>query len=303
MISALIIATGKTKSKDNVDPKKMIGSITAVERVKISLEQAGINKIVVVGAEDDKFKSLHQYSNITYLSVSKEAEMIDSVKTGLEYLKGKCKKALIVYVDVPMFAVSTIKALAAGKSDVCIPSYEGFLGHPLMLSHSFFDEVINYKGENGLKGAIDHSDLRKEVIEVDDPGVTADIQKDKTYKNLLKSHDASKLRLSVQLELGKEKIFFDREACRLLNLIDEQGSLSKACAYMKISLNKGRTIIGKIEEQLGCQIIKTQQGGANGGYSSTTHFAKTLMQKFDNFSKEADEVLSQLFKKHFDNIE
>lgn len=69
MISALIIATGKTKSKDNVDPKKMIGSITAVKRVKISLEQAGINKIVVVGAEDDKFKSLHQYSNITYLSV------------------------------------------------------------------------------------------------------------------------------------------------------------------------------------------------------------------------------------------
>ena len=303
MISALIIATGKTKHKDSFEPKKIIGSITAVERIKISLEQAGINKIVVVGAEEDKFKSLHQYSNITYLSVPKESEMIDSVKTGLKYLKDKCQKSLIVYVDVPMFAVNTIKALADGKADVCIPSYEGFLGHPLMLSQSFFDEVINYNGENGLKGAIDHSDLKKEVIEVDDSGVTADIQKDKTYKNLLKSHDASKLRLSAQFELGKEKIFFDREACRLLNLIDELGSLSKACKYMKISLNKGRTIINRIEDQLGCQIIKTQQGGVNGGYSSTTDFAKTLMQNFENFSKEADEILSQLFKKHFDNIE
>ena len=72
---------------------------------------------------------------------------------------------------------------------------------------------------------------------------------------------------------------------------------------MKISLNKGRTIINRIEDQLGCQIIKTQQGGVNGGYSSTTDFAKTLMQNFENFSKEADEILSQLFKKHFDNIE
>lgn len=302
MISALIIATGKTKSKDFFEPKKIIGSITAVERVTISLEQAGIDSIVVVGAEDDKFRSLSQNSNITYLSVPKDSEMIDSVKTGLEYLKGKCRKALIVYVDVPMFSVSTISALSEGTADVCIPSYEGFLGHPLMLSSSFFDEVIGYKGENGLKGAIDHSDLKKEIIEVDDPGVTADIQKDKTYKNLLESHDASRLRLSVQLELAKEKVFFDREACRLLNLIDELGSLSKACVYMKISLNKGRTIISRIEDQLGCHIIKTQQGGRNGGYSSTTDTAKTLIQNFENFSREADEILDQLFEKHFSNM-
>lgn len=303
MISALIIATGKTKHKDNFEPKKIIGSITAVARVTISLEQAGINSIVVVGGEDDKFKSLNQNSNITYISVPKDSEMIDSVKAGLEYLKGKCQKALIVYVDVPMFAVNTIKALSKGTADVSIPSYKGFLGHPLMLTHSFFDEVINYSGDNGLKGAIDHSDLRKEIIEVDDPGVTADIQKDKTYKNLLESHDASKLRLSVQLELGKEKLFFDKEAYSLLNLIDELGSISKACVYMKISLNKGRTIISRIEEQLGYQIIKTQQGGVNGGYSSTTDAAKTLMHSFGNFSREADDVLNQLFKKHFNNIE
>ena len=302
MISALIIATGKTKYKDSFEPKKIIGSITALERVKISLEQAGIDNIVIVGSKDDKFKSLNQYSDITYLSVPKEAEMLDSVKAGLKYLKGKCQKALIVYVDVPMFSVNTVEALSKGKADVCIPSYKGFLGHPLMIRQSFFDEVINYDGENGLIGAIDNSDLRKEIIEVDDPGVTADIQRDKTYKNLLKSHDASKLRLVAQLELGKEKVFFNKEACRLLNLIDEMGSLSKACEYMKISLNKGRTIINKIEDQLKCEIIKTQQGGVNGGYSTTTDCAKTLMEKYENFSKEADEVLDQLFEKHFDGI-
>ena len=53
MTAALIIAAGKTDRKDRFSPEKQIGRITAIERVVLLFKLAGIQRIVVVGDEEE----------------------------------------------------------------------------------------------------------------------------------------------------------------------------------------------------------------------------------------------------------
>ena len=94
-------------------------------------------------------------------------------------------------------------------------------------------------------------------------------------------------------------MFYDDDVHHLLSLTEELGSLSKACIYMGISLNKGRAIIATVEQQMGQSVLKTQQGGKNGGYSHLTPETKSWMTSYNAFCEEAGEVLQQLFQKHF----
>lgn len=299
MIAALIITSGHTNSKTKLKPEKIIGTITAVERVAILLQQTGIDRIVVVCDKNSKLQKFHSSVNFTFLYSPSEGEMLDSIKIGLEYLQDKCTGVLIAYVDVPMFSMHTAEALITAEGDICIPSYQGRWGHPIFLQAKHFSKILAYHGERGLRGAIDAAGLQKQIIPVDDAGILADIQKDGSYKKLLSGHDAARLRLSYRFEIGKERIFYGPDIHQLLQLIDELGSLSKACTYMGISLNKGRTIISTIEQQLKQPVLETQQGGKNGGYSHLTNDIKQLMNCYDDFCSEANNTLQQIFQKYF----
>ena len=82
MTAALIIAAGKTASKEHFEPDKKIGSITALERTVILLRQAGIQKIVVVcGDKDDKIPKLVPSMTLTFLNGSDDNDMLIILKS------------------------------------------------------------------------------------------------------------------------------------------------------------------------------------------------------------------------------
>ena len=299
MTAALIIASGKTNTKTAFEPAKMIGSITAVERIAILLQQAGIQRIAVVCSEDDKIRKLHTSANLTFLTAPSDGEMLDSIKIGLTYLRNKCTEALIVYVDIPMFSVHTVHKLMQADGDVCIPSYHGRWGHPILLRADHFAQILAYQGDNGLRGAIEAANINKRILEVEDAGIRADIQRDLSYQKLITNHDAAKMRLTCQFGIAKERVFYDGYVHQLLSLMEELGSLSKACTHMGISLNKGRAIIATIEQQIEHPVLETQQGGKHGGYSRLTAEMKSLLADYDSFCAEAETYLQQLFQKYF----
>lgn len=304
--AALIIASGKTSGKANFKPDKKIGTITAIERTVVLFQQAGIEKIVVVcGDREDKTPKLVPSMTLTFLNSSERNDMLDNIKLGLTYLQDKCRQVLISYVDVPMFSVSTLQALidAADKGDVCIPAHNGCGGHPILLHAEHFSEILPYTGKNGLDGAITFSGLKRHFVDVDDPGILSDIQKGKSYEDLLADHDASRLRAAFRFRLLRECAFYGPGAHQLLLLTEETGSLSEACRYMGISYSKGRKIISIIEEQTGYPVLESQQGGKGGGYSRLTEETKELMRRYDAFCIDAQAVFQDLFRKHFDRTD
>lgn len=302
MTAALIIAAGKTDRKDRFSPEKQIGRISAIERVVLLFKLAGIQRIVVVGDEEELPQKLVSSMNLVFLAAPAGGEMLDSIKQGLLYLKNKCTKVLVAYVDVPMFSTHTVQMLLAAEGEVCVPSYHGRGGHPILLRTTCFDDIISYHGKNGLKGAIESSGIMRQFVETEDGGILADGQFGVVYENLVDAHDVMKLRAAFQTRISKEKVFYGPGAHHLLQLTEELGSLSKACHHMGISYTKGRKIISTMEEQMGLPVLETQQGGKTGGGSRLTEAAKKMMISYSAFQEEADVALQEIFQKHFSEM-
>lgn len=299
MTAALIIATGKTNHKDKFSPERQIGRITAIERIALLYKLAGIQRIVVVGDEQELPQKLVPSMNLIFLTASADGEMLNSIQQGLLYLQGKCTETLISPVDVPMFSKETIQLLLNSSGDVRIPSYRDHCGHPILLSEALFQDIIAYHGDNGLKGALKASHIHPQIIETDDIGILEEGAFDTSYANLLDTHDMHKLRATFQIKIGREIVFYGPGVHQLLQLIDEFGSLSNACRHMGISYTKGRKIISTMEDQLGEPVLETRQGGKTGGSSYLTEAAKKMMQQYHAFFEEADAALQEIFTKHF----
>lgn len=302
MTAALIIAAGKTDRKDRFSPEKQIGRITAIERVVLLFKLAGIQRIVVVGDEEELPQKLVSSMNLVFLTAAASGEMLDSIRRGLQYLQNKCTDVIVSYVDVPMFSLQTVQALLDASENVCIPSYHGRCGHPILLRNVCFDDIISYHGTDGLKGAIEAAGIKRQIIEVDDEGILTEPQSGVSYETLAAEHEISKMRASFQIRISKEKGFYGPGVHHLLQLTEELGSLSNACHHMGMSYTKGRKIISTMEEQMGTPVLETQQGGKTGGGSRLTEAAKQMMVSYSAFQEEADAALQEIFKKHFSEM-
>lgn len=302
MTAALIIAAGKTDHKDTFSPEKQCGRISSLERMVLLFQLSGIQRIAVVGDEKELPQKLVSSMNLVFFQIPEKGEMLDGIKLGLDYLQDKCQKVFISPVDVPLVSKETVEKLMKEEQEVCIPSYCGHCGHPILLQASCFAKILSYHGADGLKGAIRAAGLRRTFVDTSDPGILPEGALGIPYETLLADHDVLKLRASFRLRISREKVFYGPGAHHLLQLIEEFGSLSNACQHMGMSYSKGRKIIAAMEEELGAPVLQTKQGGRDGGYSHLTEEAKRMMNCYSAFQAEADDALQELFRKHFSEI-
>ena len=101
---ALIVAAGKSSRMGDFKPMLQLGSISIAQRVINNFRQAGISKIVVVTGYRADVLECHLASNNVIFLRNEDYEnthMFDSVRIGLEYLKGKVDTVLFTPVDRP----------------------------------------------------------------------------------------------------------------------------------------------------------------------------------------------------------
>lgn len=300
MTAALIIAAGKAAQQGEFEPEKELGTISAIQRIAIVLQRAGVERIAVVCEEDkNQVEKLTAHMNLVFLHGQKNADTLDNVKTGLSYLRDKCASALIARVDVPLFSIETVHKLMAAEGTVCIPSHHGRTGHPVLLRAEYFPSVLSYEGDGGLSGAVAASGLPVQMVPVEDEGILADIQDAEICSHLIAEHDLTELHFDLRIRLMKERAFYGPGTHQLLQLTEETGSLLDACRLMGISYSKGRKLIFKTEQQMGYAVIESQQGGKTGGRSVVTEKGKALMAAYSGLNAEARQCLQQLFHKYF----
>lgn len=88
----------------------------------------------------------------------------------------------------------------------------------------------------------------------------------------------------------------------LLKMVEKFGSLNKAAKEINMSYSKAWTIIKRAEDNLKYPLLKTATGGIDGGGSDLTLEAKKLIIAYENFKKEAERHIKELFKEHFSEI-
>lgn len=84
--------------------------------------------------------------------------MLSSVRCGILGLPAGCSGAMVVLGDQPSITPQLIRELLRhfdrDARGIIVPTYDGRRGHPLLLSASYFEEVLTRFDEVGLRGLL-----------------------------------------------------------------------------------------------------------------------------------------------------
>lgn len=289
-------------SKKEALPLLQIGSITIIKRIVLSFQQAGIFPIVIVtGTDEFEVKNhLASYDVIFLHNDNFEAPpLFDSVKIGLKYLQDKCERIVFVPVNVPMFSPSTLKTLMDTQGDMVTPCHNGIGGHPVIISSSIIPELLEYKGENGLRGAAEVLGSRRVWAKVNDEGILHSIHNAEQLRANLIRHNESLLHSFVSVDLAKEYVFFNARTKLLLFLILDMNSVKKASEMMALSLGKAWDMLNKLEKELGYAVVIRRHGGSHGGRTALTDEGIAFLKAYQQFESNVFHFAQTEFDKQF----
>ena len=137
---------------------------------------------------------------------------------------------------------------------------------------------------------------------MEDRGILHDADTPEDYKALLRYHNEQLVRPVLNVELAREKVFFDSRTAMLLRLIDETRSVRQACQRIQMSYSSGWNVIRTLEGQLNRTLILRSQGGAGGGNSSLTDDGKLLLDRYDAYVDALREKAGELFASYFGGL-
>jgi len=86
---------------------------------------------------------------------------------------------------------------------------------------------------------------------------------------------------------------------KLLEAIDQTGSISRAAERMKVTYHRAWEKIHEMEEGLGEKLIDAQVGGAGGGGAELTAKGRDLIKRFRQLDQGLSDEIDQRFEEAF----
>ncbi len=286
-------------------PLMQVGTISIIRRIVISYRQAGIFPIVVItGSDEEEVKKQLSPSGVIFLqnNESDEPQLMESVLTGLGYLHGKCRAVVFTPVNVPMFTPITLTTLINTKGEIVVPSYHGKGGHPVVLSQRIIPEVLNYNGDDGLRGAINSCGDARVWVDVEDKGVVTNIHNEAELLERRNEHNNTIMRPVLHMQLEKELPFFSERLKLLLFLISDTHNMRVSCAYSGIAHSMAWDMINKLEQNLNIRIVERRRGGKDGGSTHLTTAGEEFLQNYLEFESYIYTIAQEEYYKRFDYL-
>lgn len=299
---ALIVAAGMSSRMKDFKPMMKIGSITTIQRVIATLQQAGADPVVVVTGNQAEVLERHiaKYHVICLRNPDYETtQMLDSAKIGIRYLLGLCDRILFTPADIPLFTAGTVNRLLESSVPLAIPLCEGQEGHPLLMEQDIMEYIMAYEGPGGIRGALDSCGEGITYINVSDPGTLFDADTPADFEALLEYHNRQLLRPYMRILLAREEVFFDQGTALLLRLIKQSNSVRLACSQMNISYSKGWQMLNLMEQQVGFPVILRHPGGMNGGYTYLSEKGEQFLNRYDQMTERAAGALKDIYEEVF----
>lgn len=301
--SALIIAGGKKETANEFEPLHPLGFLSAIQRLILTFRKAEAQDIVVVYSSEQKgIEKEAARLGATLLYNANAETMLDNIKFGLQFLQNKCDAVWITPVDVPLFKSETVKKIFGSDETAAIPLYKESAGHPLWLSTKVVPDILNYKGNGGLKKAMQVLDISSTKIQTEDPGILYHVYEEEDWQSLVNAHDLQKIRPEIKVRLARERLFFGPGTAQLLRLINYTHSVREACSYMGLSYSKGWKMLSNLEAQFAQPVVERRQGGKQGGYAELTIRGAKLLNQYIAYEKACKKAADELFQKYFEEM-
>jgi molybdate transport system regulatory protein len=111
------------------------------------------------------------------------------------------------------------------------------------------------------------------------------------------------MKLAYKIWLDYRGRAFGDGPARLLDGVEQTGSLRKAASELGMSYNKAWRILHAAEQRLGFPLLDRSVGGSLGGGSHLTPRAQDLMVRYRALAATAADALEAAFQLHFSDWE
>lgn len=189
-VTAIVLAAGQSRrmGKDNKLLKKING-IPMIRHTVDIVQRCHMDEIIVVTGHEAKAIEVALSGTSTSF---KHNELFDegissSLKAGISAVPLSSDAVLICLGDMPLISSDDIHSLTAAFSpadgrSICVPTYKGKWGNPVLLGKQFFSEIQDLTGDIGARHLIsEYPDLVCEV-EMSSDGVLSDFDNPESFK-------------------------------------------------------------------------------------------------------------------------
>jgi molybdenum cofactor cytidylyltransferase len=194
VIPAIVLAAGKSSRMGRSKAALALeGGDTFVTRIVRTFVAAGISDvIIVVGHDADAVIGAFADAELSATFVENpdyERGQLSSLLAGLRIIdRPGVLAALVTPVDVPLFAVSTVRAVVdrylATRAPVVRPVRGDEHGHPVLIDRSLFDALRHADPRLGAKAIVRSHASASGDVPVDDAGAFADADTPSEYERL-----------------------------------------------------------------------------------------------------------------------
>jgi molybdenum cofactor cytidylyltransferase len=177
--------------------------LTFLERLVRSLIEGGATDVLVVVRPDDRAVALEierlaadGWAVRLVANPNADRGQLSSVVSGVNAADHPgVRGVMIAPVDAPLVTPATVRHMltlfAERPAAVVRANYRGRHGHPVIFSRSVFDSLRRADPTIGAKAVVHaHADELMDV-ELDDPGVTMDVDNPEDYARILDETDTS----------------------------------------------------------------------------------------------------------------
>ncbi len=183
MIAAVILAAGASTRMgenklliENDHGRPLIAGVT-----EAAIEARFDPVIVVTGHDAERIRAALDGFSVRFAHNPRYRDgLAESLKTGLAALPDKIEGALICLGDMPDVAMAHLNRVVSsfdpeGGAAICVPTWQGRRGNPVLFARSFFAEMMTLSGDVGARGLITANPDHVHEVPMDDEAVVMDL--------------------------------------------------------------------------------------------------------------------------------
>jgi molybdenum cofactor cytidylyltransferase len=191
VIAGLILAAGESSRMGQDKALLTYQGRTFLETIVATLREAGVERVaVVLGHHAEQIQQAVKLEGVeTVINHDYIRGQTSSLQAGLLALRGRELEAIVLcLVDHPLVSVDTVRALDATfrqtGAHVVIPTCQNQRGHPVLIAHALFSELLSLDPGEGANTVIRKYRDATQLVEVNDSGILLDVDDPETYHRL-----------------------------------------------------------------------------------------------------------------------
>jgi len=183
--AAVILAAGESRRMGRPKAFLPFRGGTFLSNIADALGRRCSPVIAVFGFDAKKLMGLAPAGVLPVENCDYEMGMLTSLQAGLRAVPEACDAVVFTLVDHPVISAATLDRLFDSHAEIAIPRFNDKRGHPVLVRRRIFEEFLAEPVTAKVRDVIDRHAAEIDYIEVEDPGISDDIDNPELYRSLL----------------------------------------------------------------------------------------------------------------------